>query len=84
MNSIFELGVVKMLCFRYALLAYLQFTDSTCDQVEEHSSESYAAVQSCTSWHADRDKMSGNPPARRQKNVGSQLLTAQENECVFN
>lgn len=28
--------------------------------------------------------MSGHPPPRRQTNVGSTLLTSQENECLFN
>lgn len=28
--------------------------------------------------------MSGHPPQRRQANVGSILLTPQENECLFN
>lgn len=28
--------------------------------------------------------MSGHPPQRRQTNVGSLLLTPQENECLFN
>lgn len=28
--------------------------------------------------------MSGHPPQRRQVNVGSLLLTPQENECLFN
>lgn len=28
--------------------------------------------------------MSGHPPQRRQANVGSMVLTPQENECLFN
>lgn len=32
-------------------------------------------------WSA---RMSGHPPQRRQTNVGSMMLTTQENECLFN